>query len=222
MSNNALDAAATELEDLIKSHEPEKKEASIADELMKSAAMDEEPEEDEEDEEDEEKPVEKSYAGADEVRKSLADSEEYQQAYDVSDVIGVLGDAMVKGFTGLDERYRGTHAQIARLEKRLGLVMRGLASVLKQQEERTPVRKPMTGHFGGMQKSQAPLGTSEKLPFSVKQLDRAATILLEQQKLPVGSGARIEARGVEAFYKSLSAEKQELFANVIGTENIAA
>lgn len=213
----ALDSAATELEALVKSHEPQKQEETLVEELVKSATQT--------DEKPKQEPVvevtEKTPAIAEDMKKSLAENDDYQQVVDVSDAMGVMGDAMVKGFTGVEKLHRETEARIERMERNLGLMMKAQAVILKGMEERSPVRTPMTGHFGAMQKSQT-VKDDGKLPFSMKQLDRAANLLIEQGKLPAGSGARKDARGPEALYKSLGREHQELFAKMIEDEQISA
>lgn len=222
---DVIDQEAQKLEDLVKSFEPEKKEEeTLAESLVKSAAESENEPEDEEEDEDKEE-MKQSHASAsvtEKMKKSLDESEGYQQVIDVAEPIQVLGDAMVKGFQGLEKSQGNLSARLARLEKNLGLSMRAQAVILQQLSDRQPVRTPMTGNLGGFKKSQT-VGEEKKdgkLGHTAKQLERAATILVEEGKLPVGSGAVLSARGAEALYKSLGVEHQNLLTEVIEKEQL--
>ena len=191
-----LDQAAEELEGLVKSLHPEPAPPQIEEELTKSAAA-QDPAADDEHEEDEE-PMAQSHgrtqtsSPAETMHKSLADSEAYQEVIDVTEALGVLGDATVHGLRSMEKSVGGLDTRVAVIEKHQRLLMRGVAELIKLARDATPLRKPMLGQFGGFQKSASPAnGTTlkENAGFTVSQLDRAAMILLEEGKLPTGSGA---------------------------------
>ncbi len=233
---NALEEGAQELEKLAKSHEDAgKKEETLAEQLVKSgeACADGKGDTDEEDDEDE--PMAQSHgaksepakAGASEtLQKSLSESEDYQTVVEVSDALLCLGDGMVKGFSTLEKSTQSVMDRLGRIEHVVGLMAKATARLLTEQEGRQSVGKPMLGHLGGFAKSQGSNGTAsgaaEPQEFTDKQLKRAMGVLVEAQKLPMGSGLVLDSRGPQYLYKSLGPEHQKLIGETIQQERIEA